>query len=197
MRKFLLALLLLSTTPAAPAGAEPGQKKKAQCEQAAKVQRNWESIGREYVYFDYILCPAGMDPPNPLVRVWITARGNGYAVEQWAQDRDGADSVSVYHDKKMAYTLYRDLNAIPLKMFAAERRSGVPADAAGQPFLLEGVELIPLKNLAPDAAERARKVFEDADILIKKARDKVPLLHEIRTITGILESLNRPFKAQK
>jgi hypothetical protein len=138
-----------------------------------------------------------MDPAKPLVSVWITTRGNGIAVEQWAQGRDGADNVAVYHGKKRAYTLYRDLDAIPLKMLTAERRPGIPADMSTQPFVAEGLDLIPFKSLTPESAERARKVFENADALIKKARDKVPLLHEFTRTAAIVDSLNSPLKAQK
>jgi hypothetical protein len=180
-----------------PAGAGLGQKKQSQCEQAAQTNRNWELIGHDYVYFDYVLCPANMNPPNPLIRIWITTHGDGLAVEKWAQDRDGADVVSMFNGKKKAYTLYRDLNAIPLKVFKAESRSGVPAETGKQPFIAQGTDLIPLENLTPDSAERARKVFENADVLIKTAQSKASLLHETSRIAAIFESLNSPLKAQK
>ena len=197
MRNFLLTLLLATTLVVAPAGAGFGQKNQAQCEQSSKTERNWELLGQDYVYFDYILCPLGMNPSNPLVRIWITTRGDGIAVEKWAQDRDGADIVSMFNGKKKAYTLYRDLNAIPLKVFKAESRSGVPAETGRQPFLAEGSNLVPLENLTPESAERAKKVFENADILIKQAQRRVALLRETPRIAVIVEALSSPLKVQK
>ncbi|MDX6304727.1 MAG: hypothetical protein QOI77_1696, partial [Blastocatellia bacterium] len=141
MCKILLTFLLATALMVVPAGAGLGQKKQSQCEQAAQTNRNWELIGHDYVYFDYVLCPANMNPPNPLIRIWITTHGDGLAVEKWAQDRDGADVVSMFNGKKKAYTLYRDLNAIPLKVFKAESRSGVPAETGKQPFIAQGTDL--------------------------------------------------------
>ena len=198
MRKILLTLLFATAlTVLLPVGAGFGQKKESQCEQAAQTIRNWELIGRDYVYFDYVLCPANMDPPSPLVRVWITTHGDGIAVEKWAQDRDGADVVSMFNGKKKAYTLYRDLNAIPLHVFKAESRSGVSPETGKQLFLAQGNSLIPLENLTPDSAERAKRVFENADVLIRTAQTKAALLHDASRMGAILESLNRPLNAQK
>jgi len=173
----------------APAGEGFGQKKQAKCEEGPRGTRNWELIGRDYVYFDYVICPADMDPALPLVRVWITTRGKGIAVEKWSQDRGGADSVAVFDGEKRAYTLFRDLKAVPLKMLKAERRLGVPADIAGQPFMAKGLDLIPIQNLTPDSAERVKKVFENADTVIKKAEAKAVLLYESPRIGAIAESL--------
>ena len=197
MRKFLLTLLLTMTVAASSAGVGFGQKKQAQCEESSKAVRNWELIDRDYFYFDYILCQAGMDPQKPLVWVWITRRGNGYAVEKWAQDRDGADAVSMFHGKKKAYTLYADLNAVPLTLFKAERRAAVPANMSRQPFLLEGSQLIPLEKLTPDSAEAFKYVFKNADVLIRKAQGKVPLLHESPRIEALTDSLDKLLKARK
>jgi hypothetical protein len=93
MRRFLLALLIAA---ALPLGAASGQKKQSRCETAARIERNWEVIGQDYVFFDYVLCPPGIDPPQPLVRVWITTAGNGFGLEKWAPGADGADVVSVF-----------------------------------------------------------------------------------------------------
>lgn len=197
MRKFLLTLLFIITAAASPAGVGFGQKKQAQCEESSKAVRNWALIERDYVYFDYILCPAGIEPQKPLVWVWITTRGNGYAVEKWAPDRDGADAVSMFHDKKKAYTIYADLDAVPLTLFKAERRAAVPANMSSQPFLLEGAQLIPLENLPPDSAEAFKYIFKNADVLIKKAQGKVPLLHESPRIGALADSLDKLLKARK
>ncbi len=180
----------------ATTGVGFGQKKQAQCGQAAQGERNWELIEQDYVYFDYILCPADMNPPQPLARIWITTRGNGIAVEKWAQDRDGADSVSKFYGKKKAYTLYRDLDAVPLKVFKAESRSGVPAETGHRPFMAEGSNLVPFENLTPESAERVKKVFENADIIIKKAQNKVAMIRQTPQIAVIVDSLNLPLKAQ-
>ena len=196
MRKFLLTLIL-AITPLALADAVFAQKKQADCQQGSNLPRNWDLIGRDYVYFDYVLCPADINPAQPLVRVWITTRGNGFAVEKWAQGRDGADIVSVFYGKKKAYTLYRDLAAVPLQMFKAERRSSVPEDMSKQPFMAEGPNLIPFENLAPESAEKAKKVFESADTIIKAAQNKVALLHESPRIAVIVDALDKPLKAQK
>lgn len=195
MHKFQLALLL-TVALAASASLVSGQKKQAQCEQGPNQPRNWELLGKDYVYFDYSLCPAGMNPPQPLVRVWITTRGEGIAVEKWVQDRDGTDVVSMFHEKKKVYTIYRDLNAVPLTVFKAERRSSVPADMAGQPFLAEGNSLIPFENLTPESAEKVRKVFENADAIIKSAQHKVALIFEAPRIGVIVDALDTPLKAR-
>ena len=197
MSKILLTLLFVAAlTVLLPAGAGLGQKKQSQCEQAAQTNRNWELIGRDYIYFDYVLCPANMNPASPLIRVWITTHGDGLAVEKWAEDGDRADVVSMFNGKKKAYTLYRDLNAIPLQVFKAEHRSGVAAETSKQLFLAQGNSLIPLENLTPDSAERARKVFENADVLIRTAQIKGALLHDASRMAAIFESLNSPLKAQ-
>jgi hypothetical protein len=197
MRKILLTILFVAAlTVLLPVGAGLGQKKQSQCEQAAQTNRNWELIGRDYVYFDYVLCPANMNPPSPLIRVWITTRGDGIAVEKWAEDGDRADVVSMFNGKKKAYTLYRDLNAIPLQVFKAEHRSGVAAETSKQLFLARGNNLIPLENLTPDSAERARRVFENADVIIRTAQIKGALLHDASRMAAIFESLNSPLKAQ-
>ena len=188
MRRVFL-MLLLAATVLAPAGAGLGQKKEGKCEDGPRGTRNWELIGRDYVYFDYVLCPAGAEPPSPLVRVWITTRGQGIALERWSQDREGADSVAVFDGKKKAYTLFRDLKAVPLKMLKAETRAGIPADMGGRPFLAKGTELIPFENLTPDSGERVEKVFGNADAGVKKAGAKVPLLYEAPRIGVITESL--------
>lgn len=197
MRKYLLTLMLTLTVAASLGDAALGQKKQAQCEQSSKTVRNWSLIGRDYVYFDYILCPASEDAQEPLVKVWITTRGNGYSVEKWAQDRDGADAISMFHDKKQAYTLYRDLNAVPLTLFKAERRAAVPANIGSESFLLEGSRLIPLKELTPQSAEMVKRVFKNADIVIRRAQDKVPLIAESHRLGAIAESLDEILKARK
>jgi hypothetical protein len=197
MRKILLTSLFGAVLAAAPVGTGSGQQQQAKCEQADQSERNWELLEHDYVYFDYILCPAGMNPPNPLVRIWITTRGDGIAVEKWAQGRDGADSVSMFHGKKKAYTIYRDLSAIPLEMFNSEARSAVPAGVAGRPFLDEGPILIPLNNLTPDSAARVIKAFESADRLVERAQRKVALLREAERIATLVEALDRPLKAKK
>jgi hypothetical protein len=197
MRKLSISLLCAAALVMPPARAASGQKKSSQCEQAAQTERNWEVIGDDYVYFDYILCPADVKPANPLVKVWLTTRGNGFAVEKWTPDRDGADDVAVFYGTKKAFTLYRDLNAVPLKIFKAESRAGVPADTAKQPLLADGNSLIPFENLTPDSAEKAKKVFEAADILIRGAQAKIQLLRETARIGVIVNSLDRPLKAQK
>ncbi len=197
MLRVLLTFLFATVLVMMSFAAAFAQNKPAQCEQAPRTDRNWEVIGIEYVYFDYILCPANTQPPSPLVKVWITTNGNGFAVEKWAQDRDGADTVSVFYGSKRAFTLYRDLNAIPLRIFKAERRTAVPAEIGKQPFMGEGTTLVPLENLTPDSAERVRKVFEVTDGLIRAAQKKVPLLRETTRIAVIVEALELPLKAQK
>ena len=197
MRKALLTSVFGAALALASVNAGFGQQKPSKCEQADPAERNWEQLERGYVYFDYVICPLGMDPPNPLVRVWITTQGDGIAVEKWAEGRAGADRVSMYHGKKKAYTLYRDLDAIPLAAFNSEARAGVPADLAGQPFLDEGRLLIPLKNLAPESAERVNKAFENADGLVEKAQRKVALLREVRRIENLVNALDKPIKPKK
>ena len=197
MHKCLLALLFFTALAAAPAGAGRAQQKiPARCEQAPKGERNWEVLKEEYVYFDYVLCPPGVDPPSPLVMVWLTVRGDAISVEKWAQGRDGADLVTVFHGKKKAYTLYRDLAAVPLKVFKAERRSTVPTETATRPFLQEGSSLIPAENLTPESAARVAKVFENADVLVRQAQNKVAMIRETPRIAVVVESLERPLKAQ-
>lgn len=195
MSKFFVALLL-ATALVAPAIPGLGQKEQARCELGPNQPRNWEVLGRDYVYFDYTLCPANMDPPNPLVRIWITKSGNGIAVEKWAQDQDGADTVSVFQGKKKAYTLYRNLNAVPLTLLKAERRADVAAELREQPFMAAGLYLVPFENFAPESAKRATKVFESADTLIKNAQGKSVLLFDFPRIAAIVEALDRPLKAQ-
>ena len=197
MPRVLLTSVLGAALLMASAYTGFGQQKPAKCEQADPAERNWEQLERGYVYFDYVLCPPGMSPPNPVVRVWITTQGNGIALEKWAEGRAGADRVSMYHGKKKAYTLYRDLDAIPLEAFNSEARAAVPADVAGQPFLDEGRLLIPLKNLAPDSAERVKKAFENADELVVKAQRRVALLREAGRIANLVNALDRPIKPKK
>jgi len=38
-----------------PAGEGRGQKKPDKCEISSPIVRNWELIGRDYVFFDYVL----------------------------------------------------------------------------------------------------------------------------------------------
>jgi hypothetical protein len=199
-------LILCSSAGAqeAPAGAdnkkppagEGHQKKPDKCERAALTARNWDMVGRDYVYFDYVLCPPGLQPPSPLVRVWLTTRGDGFAIEKWAEGREGADAVSLYHGKKRAFTLYRDLDAVPLALLTAKGRSAVPSETAKRPFLLEGVKLIPLDNLTKESAERVGKVFGSADALVRQAQRKGILLHEMPNIEVIVEALEQPIEAQ-
>ena len=176
--------------------AGSGQSKPAQCELGPEQPRNWELLGQDYVYFDYVLCPAGLNPPQPLIRIWITTRGEGIAVENWTKDRNGVDVVSMFHGKKKDYTLYRDLNAIPLTVFKADRRSTVPPEMAGQPFMAEGLNLVPFANLKPESAENVKKVFEAADAIIKSAQRKTPLLFEAPKIGVIVDALDKPPKAR-
>ena len=180
-----------------PDGEGRGQKKPDKCELSAKTVRNWDLIENEYVFFDYVLCPPGLQPPAPLVRVWLTTRGDGFAIEKWAAGRDGADAVSVYRGKKRAFTLYRELAAVPLTIFKAESRSAVPADMAAQPFMQEGVNLIPFENLKPESAEKVRKVFDGADILVRAAQNRNVLLNDSAKIGVIVKALAQPLKAQE
>jgi len=197
MLKFLLTLLFASALVVSPVAPGQGQKKQTQCEESAHTDQNWVLMGQDYVYFDYVLCPADMNPANPLVRIWITTHGDGIAVEKWAQDRDGANNISVFHGKKKAYTLYRDLDSIPLKVFKTESRSGVSIDVGSQPFLAEGPTLAPLENLTSESADRTRKVFEQANILVRKAESKVALSREALRIVAIVDALDKPLKLQQ
>lgn len=172
-------------------------KRPPKCEPAALAQRNWEEFGGEYVYWDYILCPPGAEPSGLLVKVWLTGRGDGYSVEKWSPARDGADAVVVYHGTKKAFTIYRDLEAIPLKVFKAERRSAVPAQTAGRPFLAQGSSLVPLENLTPESAERVTKIFESGDVLVRQAQRKTALLRESEKIEAIFKALKEPLKEQQ
>jgi hypothetical protein len=75
-------------------------------------------------------------------------------------------------------------------VFKAERRSAVPPDTAGRPFLMDGSSLIPLENLTAHSVVRVRKVFASADALIKKAGMKGELLRDTEDIlTGTYEGL--------
>lgn len=197
LEKALITLLTVAFVVVLPIANGHGQKKKAQCQTVAPGEQNWAVMGQDYVYFDSVLCPADMNPANPLVRVWITTRGDGIAVEKWVQSRNGADLVSVFHGKKKVYTVYRDLNAVPLSVFKAERRSGVATELAKLPFLVEGTTLAPFENLTPDSAERARKAFENADILIKSAEAKAAPIHETVRILTIIDALDKPLKLQR
>lgn len=205
--------ILFSTATFKSAGAGVGQKNRGECVQARRKERTSGKVGKDYVYMDYVLCSPDMDPPNPLVRVWLTTRldpmyeGKWEAsrkgadlqidVEKWVSGRDGADLISVSHGRRSDYTLYRDLSAVPLEVFKAERRSDVPAEVSSQPFLLEGPSLIPLENLTPESAERVRKVFEDADALVKRAEGRKTLNEESKRILAMVESLNSPFKGRE
>ena len=198
MRKYLLAVLFFAALGAAPAPTGHAQKVPKGCEQAYKGERNWEQLaGGGYVYFDYVLCPAGIDPPGPLVMVWLTKDGDAVAVEKWAQGREGAELLNVFHGKKKAYTLYRDLAAVPLKVFKAERRAAVPSLMAGEPFLQEGSSLVPLGNLTPESAARVTKAFGSADALIKQAERKGALIRETESIEAVVAALAVPLKTQQ
>lgn len=200
MRNLLLTTALsaaalfacLTTAPAARA-----QKRQDKCEQSFTPVRNWEVIGSEYVYFDYVLCPPGLSPPKPLVHVWLTTRGDGFAVEKWSEARDGADVVTVFRGTKKAFTVYRDLSAVPLALFKAERRAAVPAETAKQPFLVEPPNLVPFENLKPESAERVRKVFESADVLIRQAEKKNALLAVTEKVGVVVNSLAEPLKFEQ
>jgi hypothetical protein len=196
MQKFFNTLLIGTALALSPIGLGHVQKKKSECERVTPAERNWIQMEHDYVYFDSVLCPADVTPAKPPVSIWITTLGDGISVEKWAPDRDGADLVSVFHGKKKAYTIYRDLNAVPLSIFKAERRSGVAADMSKQPFFVEGTTLAPLENLTPDSAERVKKVFDNADGLIRKAELKVALLRESQRIEAIVIALEKPIKLQ-
>ena len=196
MRRALITLLIVTSVVMLPIEVGRGQIKKAQCQTIAPGEQNWALMGQDYVYFDAVLCPADMDPANPLVRIWITSNGDGIAVEKWSQSRNGADLVSVFHGKKKVYTVYRDLNAVPLSVFKAERRSGVATEVAKLPFFVEGTTLAPFENLTPDSAERASKTFENADILIKTAEAKGAPINETVRILTIIDALDKPLKLQ-
>jgi hypothetical protein len=194
MRILFMTLLIGAALAASPIRVGRVQKAKAKCEQVTPAERNWIQMEHDYVYFDSVLCPADMDPAKPLVSIWITTQGDGISVEKWAANRDGADLVTVFHGKKKAFTIYRDLNAVPLSVFKAERRSAVAADMSKQPFFVEGSTLAPFENLTPESAERAQKVFDNADGLIKKAQSKVALLREASRIEAIVLALEKPLK---
>lgn len=196
MRYLLLAHLFAVALAAQHANSGAIVKRPPKCEHPAPAERNWEVIGDDYVYWDYLLCPPGVEPSGLLVKVWLTGRGDGYSVEKWSPGRDGADAVVVYHGTKKAFTLYRDLDAIPLKVFKAERRSAVPAKTAGQPFLAQGSSLIPLENLMPQSAERVTKIFESGDVLVRQAQRKTALLRETAKIEIIFAALKEPLKEQ-
>src|SRR5436190_4397872 len=192
--RFRLLLFAVAVVVVLSGDSVRAQKPPAQCEQGNSVPRNWELIDKDYVYFDYVLCPANMSPAQPLVRVWITTQGNGFAVEKWADDRDGSDRLTFFQGKTKAYTLYRDLLAIPLTVFKAESRAQVPAEMSSEPFLSEGRNLVPLENLTPDSAERAEKAFGNADGIIGAAERRLALLFESSKIGVIVTALGTPFK---
>lgn len=202
MRRFLTALLLAASASAAAAEARAQtgegylQKKRAGCEQAPRTEPNREQLSQGVVYFDYELCPPGLEPAAPLVMILLTTHGDVISVEKWTEGRDGADFVAFYHGKKIAFTLYRDLAAVPLKVFKAERRSGVPAETAARPFLVNGTSLIPFENLTEESAERVAKVLEGADTLVKRAQSKVSLTREAERLRLIVDLLDRPPKAR-
>ena len=102
----------------------------------------------------------------------------------------------MYDGTKRAFTLYRDLDAVPLALFKAERRSGVSAETARSPFLFRGTSLIPVENLAGESAARVRKVFASADHPVRQAQLKKALLHDVPQIEAIFDSLKRPLKEQ-
>jgi phosphopantetheine adenylyltransferase len=56
---------------------------------------------------------------------------------------------------------------------------------------------VPLSNLTPESAARASKVFESADVLVRKEQKKVALLHETPRVATIVDALEKPPKAQK
>ena len=173
-------------------------QKKSKCEEGPQGTSNWDMHGQDYVYFDYTICPAKMDPPTPLVRVMITTRGQGIALEKWIENRDGVDSIVVFDKKKTAYTLFRDLNAIPLKMLSADRRSAIPATMGTQPFLARGLDLVPFQSLSSEQSGRIKKVLDDADIIIKKAQGRLVLLYESKRIVDIASGLlDNPMTTQK
>jgi hypothetical protein len=196
MRYLLLIHLFASLLTAQQAGAGIVKNKPPKCEQAAPAVRNWDVIEDEYVYWDYLLCPPD-EKSNPLVKVWLTGRGDAYSVEKWAQERDGADAVVVYRGTKKDFILYRDLNAIPLSMFKAERRSAVPAETASRPFMAKGSSLVPLENLTPESAERVVKIFQSGDVLVRQAQARGALLRDTPKIRVIFEAMNVPLKELK
>lgn len=205
MRKFLITLLFAACAALAAPGeahaqtAQEGyiQKKPAGCESASRTEQNWETLGHSKVYFDYVLCPAGLKPPSPLVMILLTAHvSDQIAVEKWTKERDGADLVARMHGRNVAYTLYRDLAAVPTKVFKAERRAGVPAAIAARPFVVDGARLIPFENLTPDSAERVEKIFRDADVLVRHAQDKAALIRDWERIALMLKALDQPPRAR-
>lgn len=117
-------------------------------------------------------------------------------MDKWAPWRDGADYVAFYRGKKRAFTIYRDLDAVPLELFKAERRSDVPAETGSRPFLFQGTSLIPLENLTEESAERVMKVFGSADVLVRQAVVKTALLHEVPKMESIIKALKHPLKEQ-
>jgi hypothetical protein len=197
VRYLLLTHLFAVSLAAQHANAGSVIKKPPKCEQAAPAERNWEVFDDEYVYWDYVLCPPGAESTGLLVKVWLTGRGDGYSVEKWSPARDGADAVIVYHRTKKAFTLYRDLDAIPLKLFKSERRSAVPAETARRPFLMQGTSLIPLENLTPESAERVTKIFESGDVLVRQSERKVALIRETAKIETIFKALKEPLKERQ
>ena len=205
MRRFLVTFLsaaCATLATAAGARAQTSQdgyivKKRAECESASRTEQHWETLGQGKVYFDYVLCPAGLEPPSPLVMILITAHvKDQVVVEKWAKGRDGADLVALLHGRKVAFTLYRDLAAVPLNVFKAERRAGVPAEIARRPFVVEGPRLIPFEHLTPDSAERVERIFRDADVLVRHAQEKAALIRDWERIALMLKALDQPPRAR-
>jgi hypothetical protein len=199
MRKLflLLSIVPLITVFVGSAFAQGKPDKPDKCEVGGRLPRNWAQFESIYVYFDYVLCPPDLKPARPLVQVWITGEGNSYEVDKLRVDRDGADVISVYRDKNKAFTLYRDLNAVPLSIFHADRRGQVPPEVAGKPFLQEGKLLIAFENLKSESGERVKKAFKGADAVIKAAERKVPLLHESSNIKEVYFALMTSLKSEK
>ena len=197
MRKVLLSLIVVAAVLTLAGATFGQQKKQTKCEIGPNRPRNWEQIEDRYIYFDYVLCPADPDAARPLIRIWLTRGDTGIAVEKWAQNRDVADTITVFEGQKKLYTLYRDLDAVPLKVFKAESRSRVPAEMAKHSFLAQGSSLIPLENLTPESAERAARAFRNADTAMEAARRKLPLLPEAPRLGTIIKDLDRPLEAQK
>ena len=196
MRRLLIVSLLCASA-LAMRGDASGQKKQAPCRANPPIERNWELVGRDYMYFGYTLCPPDVaNDSRPLVTVWFTLRGDGISVVKWRKDRHGADQVSLSRGDKRAYIIFHDLDAIPVGLLKAESRGGIPAETAKQPFLAEGKTLIPAENLPPEAAQRIKKAFEYADALIQKGESEVSLLHESNKMVALADLLNRPFKPE-
>jgi hypothetical protein len=197
MRKIWFITLLCGAALALPLGPQgqkpPGQQ--AQCRPNAPIERNWELIGHDYMYFGYTICPPAIaNDAHPLVTIWLTFRGDGISVAKWCTDRTGADQVSVSHGDKKAYTLFRDLNAVSIGLLKAESRPSIPAEIAAQPFLTEGKTLVPTVNLTPEAAERIKQIFATADTLIQKGENEQSLLHVSDKLAALADLLNHPFK---